>query len=493
MWNQQDQRLRYQLELLRKAEEERLHLQASNAQQQQPSSFTFPEHSAAQMELLNHRLRMQAVSQQLPRMANHSPYPSPHYSQPSALSLAHLPPSDISQVQMQQILHLRQQQEAFHRQRELQGLHGTGSQALSWPSHHQPPLYAPQQKVWNPQTDEGLQQQRPLPEHSKDQVTPSPSIRSDEVKEESLREGPEQLTSAELPRKRKAAPAQQRSNVKAAKKPKAVLHLPKKPSKNNSKWLATLEELKSYKEEHGDCIVPRGYANGPKLASWVAEQRKQYKLLKDGKQSSITSERIDLLNELGFAWNAQEAAWARHMEDLKSFRDKFGHTHVPLSHPEFPKLGLWIKEQRRHYTLLRQGKQSHMTEERAAELDRIGFCWDTHEATWLERFRDLTDFKEKHGHCSVPANYAPKQKLSTWVHHQRRQYRKFKELQPCHITEDRVKALESVGFVWSPRDRSSGSSSSSDSSSSSSSADSDTTEASSSDRRSRKRRLQSKK
>jgi hypothetical protein len=43
--------------------------------------------------------------------------------------------------------------------------------------------------------------------------------------------------------------------------------------KKDSKWLDALEELKKYKEEKGDCIVPRGYTSKPRLASWVAEQR----------------------------------------------------------------------------------------------------------------------------------------------------------------------------------------------------------------------------
>jgi hypothetical protein len=46
-----------------------------------------------------------------------------------------------------------------------------------------------------------------------------------------------------------------------------------KSSKKDSKWLTTLEELKEYKKENGDCVVPRGYALSPRLASWVAEQR----------------------------------------------------------------------------------------------------------------------------------------------------------------------------------------------------------------------------
>jgi hypothetical protein len=47
----------------------------------------------------------------------------------------------------------------------------------------------------------------------------------------------------------------------------------RKSKKKDTKWLVTLEELKKYKQVHGDCIVPRGYALNPRLASWVAEQR----------------------------------------------------------------------------------------------------------------------------------------------------------------------------------------------------------------------------
>lgn len=122
--------------------------------------------------------------------------------------------------------------------------------------------------------------------------------------------------------------------------------------------------------------------SNPILESFCHVFRKQYKLMKDGRQSSITPDRVEMLNQIDFAWNAQEAAWEKHMKDLSAFRTIHGHCHCPLGDPDFPKLGLWVKEQRRHYTLMKQGKQSHMTEARCAELDAVGFCWDTHEATW---------------------------------------------------------------------------------------------------------------
>lgn len=256
------------------------------------------------------------------------------------------------------------------------------------------------------------------------------------------------------------------------------------PKKKDTKWLATYEELLAYKRQHGDCVVPRGYPPNPRLASWVAENRKQYvrtkwlvlpifwaesnsvfsllfrftrsipfryKLMQDGKPTCITKERVQLLQKIGFAWNAQESAWANHYENLKLFRAQNGHCQVPLEHPLFPKLGLWVKEQRRHNTLLKQGKKCHMTADRIQKLNDIDFCWDTHHFIWMDRVRELAEFKKQKGHCSVPTNYASNTKLATWVHHQRRQYKKFLEGKPCHITQVRIDQLNALGFNWNPR------------------------------------------
>lgn len=217
------------------------------------------------------------------------------------------------------------------------------------------------------------------------------------------------------------------------------------------KWLGMLGLLREYKAENGDCIVPRGYGPNPKLASWVAEQRKQYKLMRDGKPSNITPERVAALNELEFAWNAQEAAWARHYSDLRAYKAKFGDCLVPLSYTDRPQLGLWVKEQRRHYMLLVQGRKSHMTQARIAQLESVGFVWDSHEATWWDRFNDLKAYQAVHGNCMVPTKYQPNPRLGTWVHHQRRQYRKLKHGKTSHMTHERMEALESIGFCWTPR------------------------------------------
>mmetsp|Transcript_525 Transcript_525/g.789 ORF Transcript_525/g.789 Transcript_525/m.789 type:complete len:409 (-) Transcript_525:349-1575(-) len=67
-------------------------------------------------------------------------------------------------------------------------------------------------------------------------------------------------------------------------------------------WHKTFLELLDFKKEHGNCEVPAKYDRNPALATWVNRQRGQYKLYRDGKQSSMTLQRYLALEEAGFKW-----------------------------------------------------------------------------------------------------------------------------------------------------------------------------------------------
>eukprot|EP00550_Attheya_septentrionalis_P007695 CAMPEP_0198281856 /NCGR_PEP_ID=MMETSP1449-20131203/1736_1 /TAXON_ID=420275 /ORGANISM="Attheya septentrionalis, Strain CCMP2084" /LENGTH=1094 /DNA_ID=CAMNT_0043977825 /DNA_START=130 /DNA_END=3414 /DNA_ORIENTATION=- len=69
-------------------------------------------------------------------------------------------------------------------------------------------------------------------------------------------------------------------------------------------WKRRLEELKQFKQEHGDCLVPKSYEN-QELARWVRKQRELGKWRMDGKPSPMTDERMELLESLGFAFSVR--------------------------------------------------------------------------------------------------------------------------------------------------------------------------------------------
>ena len=77
--------------------------------------------------------------------------------------------------------------------------------------------------------------------------------------------------------------------------------------RHSSVWCKRLKELKEYREKHGNCNVPYNYPENQNLATWVKCQRRQYGLFwSNTKQSSMTLERINALDELGFRWNRSE-------------------------------------------------------------------------------------------------------------------------------------------------------------------------------------------
>lgn len=92
-----------------------------------------------------------------------------------------------------------------------------------------------------------------------------------------------------------------------------------------------------------------------------------------------------------------------------------------------------------------------MSDDRQDILNHIGFVWDSHNATWLDRWNELLQFVQQHGHSNVPTNYLPNKRLSIWVKCQRRQYKLYRKGYRSNMTTDRIEKLDAVGFVWNPR------------------------------------------
>jgi hypothetical protein len=71
---------------------------------------------------------------------------------------------------------------------------------------------------------------------------------------------------------------------------------------------------------------------------------------------------------------------------------------------------------------------------------------------WDERFEELVQFNNEHGHCLVPITWEPNVALGLWVKRQRYQYQlKNKEKKHSTLTDWRQEALEKLDFVWESR------------------------------------------
>lgn len=144
----------------------------------------------------------------------------------------------------------------------------------------------------------------------------------------------------------------------------------------------------------------------------------------------------------------QAENWTEKFEELLRFREENGHCLVPNCHPENPALAQWTKRQRYQYKLKQDGKRSTITDERVRALDEAGFVWDSHKAVWSERLEELKEFKKEFKHCNVPSRYKPNHQLAIWVKRQRRQWKNKLDRLPNCMTDERQRALESIGFVW---------------------------------------------
>eukprot|EP00559_Dactyliosolen_fragilissimus_P000067 CAMPEP_0184873634 /NCGR_PEP_ID=MMETSP0580-20130426/41954_1 /TAXON_ID=1118495 /ORGANISM="Dactyliosolen fragilissimus" /LENGTH=390 /DNA_ID=CAMNT_0027376563 /DNA_START=422 /DNA_END=1591 /DNA_ORIENTATION=- len=223
---------------------------------------------------------------------------------------------------------------------------------------------------------------------------------------------------------------------------------------NEEQWYGVFEELCQYKETFGDCLVPVEYMDNPRLGNWVDNQRVQYRKRQLGDRSTMTSNRINMLEDIGFVWYKHEDQWNEKYEELKAYKEKHGTCHVPMLPKPHPlhALSLWVMTQRGEYMRRNRDGISHITDERVEALNQLGFVWNFKNENWWHKFDELKAYQEEHGDCLVPQKYKPNQELATWVDVQRQQYRLLKMDKPSSMTEDRIQNLNDIGFIWNAND-----------------------------------------
>ncbi len=164
-------------------------------------------------------------------------------------------------------------------------------------------------------------------------------------------------------------------------------------------------------------MVPQQYMPNRSLGKWVSKQREAYRLFVEWKPSSLTKEKVKLLEDIGFSFKVGRGkatrTWGTYFEDLKAFKKKYGHTNIPLCYVPDPFLGKWAYQQRFNMESRLAGRPTNMTIKKRLEiLKEEGFAFYVREP---ERYRKRrSDFgsvritKKIHTDasgesCSVPA------------------------------------------------------------------------------------------
>ena len=130
--------------------------------------------------------------------------------------------------------------------------------------------------------------------------------------------------------------------------------------------------------------------------------------------------------------------WEKGFAALSKFLAREGHCCPSRHHVEAKfKLGPWVAAQRYRKDLVPL--------KRKRRLDAIGFVWDWRDLLWDRGFTALLKFKQREGHCRVPASHNEgNYKLGYWVSTQRR----YKKVYKKEMSTQRKARLNKIGFVW---------------------------------------------
>lgn len=129
------------------------------------------------------------------------------------------------------------------------------------------------------------------------------------------------------------------------------------------------------------------------------------------------------------------AAWFGMYQRLKEYHARHGDADVPSKWTEYPKLGSWVGNQRQKH------RKGELLPEQVTMLEELGFTWSLRErGTWEDRFGELLEFKQLHGHFDVPTDHPAAPKLKPFISSTRHQYKE------GSLESERIDRLKAIGF-----------------------------------------------
>ncbi|MBF0419069.1 MAG: Helicase associated domain protein [Magnetococcales bacterium] len=201
-----------------------------------------------------------------------------------------------------------------------------------------------------------------------------------------------------------------------------------------AEWQEMFHALKQFNQERHHCIVPDPYPVHPRLPAWVKNIRKIYK------NNALDKEKTESLNQLEFVWDEKAVFWEEMFVALAAYHDRFGHSLVPENDSQHARLAWWVAAQRK----ARAGGQ--LDEKQIQRLDRLHFVWDIHSAQWLEMYRELFFFHQRHGHCLIKNDSPHHTRLNDWCAIQR------KARMMGNLSEEKQARLNTLGFIWDAKE-----------------------------------------
>ncbi|MGW1018721.1 Helicase associated domain protein [Streptomyces niveus] len=262
----------------------------------------------------------------------------------------------------------------------------------------------------------------------------------------------------------------------------------------NESWTATYQEVQRLAQEQGHFAFDESVltARGVAVLNWCTVQRTRRRAGK------LTTQRIDLLNAIGFPWDGAQDRWMRRYRDLETIYDqrksllrlsattpearwlegqRVAHRNGRLASWQInlmKKVGIdfagrrdaaWrttydtlktFRTENGHWAVPEDlvtvdgvkvhswakaqrssRKNGTLSAEYEALLDEINFPWDPFQQRWDARCAELRNFRTAHGHLNVPAG-----PLNSWLYQQRKKHRQ------GTLPADAQQRLSAIDALW---------------------------------------------
>lgn len=229
-------------------------------------------------------------------------------------------------------------------------------------------------------------------------------------------------------------------------------------------WLVRYEALRRIGPSHlSDAPVDDQLRQ--RLLMWVRNQRKQYRNYIEGKKTTLTTRRVDMLNEINFEWNHKEIYeednWNEMKSALEDFKTRHGHCFIPLAYHKNRKLGEWVHFQRQIYQAKQRGDTSNLPDLICKynqkdlihlgldlTMDNLSYGQIAFDLLWEEKIEELRKFKQEHGHCNICSHYTSEYyDLALWLQEQKTLAKLSMKGISSQLDKRRKKELETLGFI----------------------------------------------
>lgn len=213
-------------------------------------------------------------------------------------------------------------------------------------------------------------------------------------------------------------------------------------------WDTMFEYAKRYYEQHGNLAISGDHyftEEGYPLGRWLQTQRR----VRAGTTGGIlTEDQIARLDSIGMIWGSwHDFAWERALKEAKMYYERHGDLKVPKSYVSESgfRLGSWIKSLRDYR---RSGlERNYLRGTRIQQLDKLGMIWDVSDYQWRRNYCAALEYHRIHGNLHIPVDYVSPDgvALGKWRSNLRREYK------AGRLAEERIRALEALGMVWTTR------------------------------------------